>query len=340
MFKPKREQMNFFDIVYETTVPKNHFLRKLAKVLDWDSFEPQLSDLYYDTGRQAHNPVMMFKAIVLQFLYDLSDRKLQEQITGFMPFRWFLGLDPLALAPNYSAYCRFRDRLGEDKIAELFNQVVMSARSRKLVTDRLSIVDATVVKAKVDTYKMNAPLDDNDEQNGPKSKIDPDASYGHKTKNEPFFGYKAAVAVDADSGIATKVTATTGAQHDSKHFVEVCETQAKGTVADKGYDAPRNFAHLKKHKCRAGIIPKRRRGKKIGHIQARYRESKDYQWYYLHKHKRPLIERFFADAKCNHGLRVARYWSLTKMRIQATLTALAVNLKRMVRLMEPSAQKV
>lgn len=338
MFKPKREQMNFYDVVYETTVPQKHFLRKLDKTLGWDALELQLIDLYYDTGRHAHNPVMMFKAIVLQFLYDLSDRKLQEQITGFMPFRWFLGLDPLASAPDYSAYCRFRDRLGEDKIAELFNHVVTCARSKKLVTDRLSIVDATTVKARVDTYKMNAPSDDDDEQSGPKSKVDPDASYGHKTKNDPFFGYKAAVAVDADSGIATKVTVTTGSTHDSRHFIEVCDIQAKGTLADKGYDAPQNFAYLKKHRCRSGIIPKRRRGKKIGHIQARYTEPKDYQWYYLHKHKRPLVERFFADAKCNHGLRVARYWSLAKMRIQATLTALAVNLKRMTNLMEASAQ--
>jgi len=213
----------------------------------------------------------------LQFLYDLSDRKLQEQLTGFMPFRWFLNLDPLALPPDYSAYCRFRDRLGEKKIAELFNQVVMAARAASLVTDRLSIVDATHVRAKVDTYKMNHKSDD-DAPGGPKSKVDPDASYGYQNKKKPFFGYKAAVAMDADSGIVTKVTATSGRKHDSQHFIQVCDTLARGTTADKGYDSPENFTHLQTHGCRAAIIPKRRRGKRIGHIQARYAKTKDYLW--------------------------------------------------------------
>jgi transposase len=194
MYKPKRNQMSFYDKVYEITVPQDHFLRKLNRLLDWDSFEPQLAGLYRDQGRQAYNPVLMLKAIMLQFLYDLSDRKLEEQLTGFMPFRWFLGLDPLGLPPDYSAYCRFRERLGEEKIAQIFNQIVMTARAKKLVTDRLSIVDATHVRAKVDTFKMNSRSNDN-KPDGPKSKVDPDASYGYKSKDKPFFGYKVADAV-------------------------------------------------------------------------------------------------------------------------------------------------
>ncbi len=336
MFKPQRKQLSFYDKVYEVTVPQNHFLRKLNRLINWSDFEPQLACLYHDQGRRAHNPVMMFKAIILQFLYDLSDRKLEEQLTGFMPFRWFLNLDPMELPPDYSAYCRFRDRLGEEKIAELFNQVVMTARSAKLVTDRLSIVDATHVRAKVDTFKINNKSDD--DEHGPQSNVDSDATYGYKSKKKPFFGYKAAIALDSDSGIVTKVTATTGREHDSKHFIRVCDTQARGTSADKGYDSPENFTHLRNHRRRAAIIPKRRRGKKIGHVQARYPKYKDYLWYYLHKKKRPRVERFFADAKGNHGLGQARYWGLTKMRMQVTLTALAVNLKRMVTLWEASAQ--
>ena len=189
----------------------------------------------------------------------------------------------------------------------------------------------------MNTYKVNHKSDD-DEPGGPRRKVDPDASYGYKSKKKPFFGYKAAVALDADSGLVTKVAATSGREHDSKHFTEVCDTLARGTTADKGYDSPENFTHLQTHGCRAAIIPKRRRGKRIGHIQARYAETKDYLWYYLHKSKRLRVERFFAQAKGNHGLRQARYWGLDKMKIQLMFTALAVNLKRMVTLMETCVQ--
>lgn len=336
MYKPKRNQMSFYDKVYETTVPRNHFLRRLESLIDWQSFEPKLAGLYQDQGRLAHNPVLMFKALCLQFLYDLSDRKLEEQIIGFMPFRFFLGLDPLDSPPDHTAYCRFRDRLGEEKIAELFNTVITTARTKRLVSGRLSIVDATHVRAKVNTYKMNRRNDD--DQDGPKSSVDPDTTYGHKSKNDPFFGYKAAVAMDADSGIITRATATTGKEHDSRHFVEVCDIRARGTTADKGYDAPENFAYLQAHSCRAAIIPKRRRSRKNGHVKARYKLSKDRLWYYINKKQRPRIERFFGLAKRSYGLGQARYWSLAKMKLQLTLTALAINLKRMVTLVDRCAQ--
>ena len=337
MYKPKRNQMSFYDKVYETTVPRNHFLRKLECLIDWHSFEQKLAGLYQNQGRLAHNPVLMFKALCLQFLYDLSDRKLEEHIIGFMPFRFFLGLDPLDSPPDHTAYCRFRDRLGEDKIAELFNAVVTTARSKRLVSERLSIVDATHVRAKVNTYKMNRKSDD-DKPDGPKSSVDPDATYGHKNKNEPFFGYKAAVAMDADSGIITKTTATTGREHDSRHFVKVCDIQARGTTADKGYDVPENFAHLKAHGRRAAIIPKRRRGRKKGHVKARYWLCKDRLWYYINKKHRPRVERFFGLAKRSYGLRQARYWGLAKMKLQVMFTAMAINLKRMVTLVDRCAQ--
>jgi IS5 family transposase len=49
--------------------------------------------------------------------------------------------------------------------------------------------------------------------------------------------------------------------------------------------------------------------------------------------ERPKIERKFAEMKRFHGLREARYWGLAKTAIQFTMTAIACNLKRMVKLL-------
>jgi IS5 family transposase len=330
LYRRDRDQLGFFDAVYDVTVPQNHLVRKLEKTIDWSAFEPIFEDLYSEKGRHAHNPILMFKALVLQFLFDLSDRKLEEHLIGFMPFRWFLNLDPMGQPPDHTAYCRFRDRLGPDRTAELFGEVVRQARKLKLVKDRLSIVDATAIKAKVDTYRMNREKDDDDD--GPPSRVDPEASYGHKTKKKPFFGYKAAVSFDAGSAVVTRVTATTGRAHDSTHFREVCEPKASGVLADKGYDSLMNFVFLALRGQRAGIIPKALRGRKKGHIQNRYPGAKDYLWFCRHKGKRSLVERFFAETKQWHGLGQARYWGLDKTKVQVIMTALAYNLKRIVKL--------
>lgn len=332
MYKKKRTQLSFYDTIYDISVSKDHFLRKLNSVIDWKQFEHYFKRLHQSTvGKPAYNPLMKFKALVLQFLYDLSDRQLEEQLNDRISFRYFLGVDPTDSVPDHTVYCRFRDLLGAETIAQLFNEVVNQARSKRLVKDRLCIVDATHVQAKVNTYRMNTNRDD-DASSEPPSHVDPDASHGHKSKNKPFFGYKVGIGIDKDSNIITCVTATTGKDHDSTHFDDVADPYARAVTADKGYDTPDNFRLLKERKQSAAIMVKRRRGACRGHMKARYPNQKDYQIYYRLKKFRSFIEKIFATAKQWYGLTRARYWGLEKMKIQATMTMMAINLKRIVTL--------
>ena len=271
----------------------------------------------------------MFKALVLQFLYDLSDRELEENLNDRVSFRYFIGLGPLEPAPDHSNYCRFRDRLGDETIAELFNGVVSQARAKGLVKDRLCIVDATHVQAKVNTYRMNSERD-KDDPGSPPSKVDPDARFGHKSKNKPFFGYKVGIGMDKDTNIVTKVTATPGNEHDSTHFAAVADEKAETVTADKGYDAPENFKLIKERKQKAAIIVKRHRGQKKPRISAHYKTPSQYSWYYRMKKFRPLVEKIFGTAKQWYGLDRARYRGLAKMKIQALMTMMAMNLKRII----------
>lgn len=333
MQKSRRIQRSFFDLIYDHSVPANHFLRTLNESIDWTRFERHVEHLNSSgKGRPAHNALLMTKTLILQFLYDLSDRQLEEQIQDRISFRFFLGVDPADPIPDHTAYCRFRDRLGAETIAHLFNEVVEQARSKKLVKDRLCIVDATHVAAKVNTYRMNAEKKDNDSSDDPPSRIDPDARHGYKTKNKPFFGYKVAIGMDKSSSIITRVTATPGNEHDSTHFAVVADPAAKAVTADKGYDTPDNFTVLKKRKQRAAIMVKRRKGKQRGHINARYPQRKDYQFYYRLKSCRPLVEKIFGTAKQWYGLARAKYYGLKKMTIQAILTMMAINFKRIITL--------
>lgn len=332
MFKRARTQLSFFDAIYDRTVPPDHFLRQLKALIAWSQFQPLFDPLYpTGVGRRAHNPVLMWQACVLQFLYDLSDRALEDQLNDRMSFRYFLGLEPTASVPDHTTYCRFRDRLGAATIARLFNAVVDQARTHGLVTDRLCIVDATHVQARVDTYRMRQDRDDAETGFGvPPSVVDPEARYGHKSASKPFFGYRVAIGLDRDSHLITRVTATSGNMHDSLHFPLVADPHARAVTADKGYDTPENFLLLRERGQAAAIHVKRRRGRQRGHIQARYPDRAAYQQYYRLKRDRPQVERLFAIAKQWYGLHRARYWGLAKMQVQALMTMLAINLKRMV----------
>ena len=67
------------------------------------------------------------------------------------------------------------------RFADIFNQIDSLVRQKGLISDRLSIVDSTFLKAKVDTFRM---------QHNSDPVKDRDANYGYKQHNKPFFGYK------------------------------------------------------------------------------------------------------------------------------------------------------
>lgn len=75
MYKEQNKQTSFFgDLIYNQAIPKEHFLRKLSEVVDFSFVNEICEDLYCpDNGRPCWEPQVIFKAIFLQFLYDLSD---------------------------------------------------------------------------------------------------------------------------------------------------------------------------------------------------------------------------------------------------------------------------
>jgi len=333
MYKPENRQGSFFDEVYEKALPEDHFLRKLEALIGWERLENRLAPFYHEAGRDAHNPVLMFKLLVLQFLYDLSDRDLEESARDRISFRWFCRIDPMGGPPDYSAFCRFRDRIGAETIKGLFDDLVQSAAAQGFVVDQLSLVDATAIKAKVDIYKLKKPGGGDGPESGSAGGggPDPDARWGKKSKKKPFYGYKAHAAVDDGSELITKVEAMAADAHDGSVFPAVHDPHAEGVTADKAYDSAANFDLIRESGQLAAIIPKRKRGKKRGHVSGRY-EPWERGYYYRMKKRRPRVEHKFADGKLWHGLGVARYWGLAKVRLQVYMTALALNLKRMVAL--------
>ncbi len=74
-------QGSFFGMIYEELIPADHLLRQLAAAVDLTFVSETVSDCYCpDNGRPSWDPLVLFKVVFLQFLYDLSDREIEEQI--------------------------------------------------------------------------------------------------------------------------------------------------------------------------------------------------------------------------------------------------------------------
>jgi IS5 family transposase len=315
-------QSSFFAMIYEELIPSDHLLRRLSAAVDF-SFVPDLvSDCYCpDNGRPSWDPLVLFKMVFLQFLYDLPDRQVEEQVNLHLACKWFVGLQPEEVAPDHTGLCRFRARLGPDKFQAIFNRIVAQAREAGLVHDRLRIIDATHLAAKVDLFRLPPNLSGDGPARAAGSP-DPDARFGRKSATKSFYGYKEHLATDADSELITAVAVTPGNVADSEVFEPLVDRSAREVTADKGYDTNANHQHLEANGQRSSIIVKKNRV----NPQMMGRADPD------SCRKRPSIERKFAEQKKCHGLRQARYWGLAKVTIQVLIVCMVVNCKRMAKL--------
>jgi IS5 family transposase len=337
MYAERDKQLSFYDEpIYSQTVPFDHFLRKLNVAIDFTFVNELCKELYCpDNGRPSWEPQLLFKALFLQFLYNLNDYTVEDEINDRMSFKYFLGLPVNEKGPDHSTLFKFRDRLGTERFSQIFNKIVEVARAHKLISNKLYIVDSTDVKAKVDMFRVTEEIQKSKNENGNDSNPndgggfttpDTDAKFGRKSKNKKFYGYKEHLCMDAESEIIVGRKTTPGNEPDGDHFQDVIpdESLPKVATADKSYDDKKNHEYLKENGIRNGIILKKNHTKEYTYPQRKSIVARKY---------RPLIEHKNAELKRWHLLSRARFWGIARVSMQCCLTAIVVNCKRIVKLL-------
>jgi len=136
--------------VFDIVVPADHYLRKVAATIDFERFRPRLAEAYSaGMGRPSVDPVRMLKILFLRFHYKLSDRQVSARATTDMAFRWFLDWPVGYAVPHHTGGTYFRKRIGVERFAQIFQELVTQAREAGLVRDRLRLKDATHMLADV-----------------------------------------------------------------------------------------------------------------------------------------------------------------------------------------------
>jgi IS5 family transposase len=191
-------------------------LDDVHNIINWGEIEQTLSNLYTSkTPASAYPPIMMFKILILQAWYALSDEALEKQIARDLMFRRFIDLSLSEAVPDHSTIWRFRQLLNTENLLEaLLEQINHHLEQNSIIVSlgSINIIDATVIEAKQSRKRKG--------RNGNNTQ-DPEADYNVKIaadgKRKTTYGYKMHANTDED-GFVKKMTYTTGNVHDSKEF--------------------------------------------------------------------------------------------------------------------------
>ena len=225
-------------------------LEKLNHAIDWELFRPQLTKVFKKQakgagGRPPYDYVMLFKVLVLQRIYNLSDDQTEYQINDRMSFMRFLGLGLGDRVPDAKTIWLYRDTLTKaNVIRELFDLFNAQLEDAGLITHTGTIVDATFVEVprqhnhhneNEDIKKGNVPDAWKKPENIHKlRRKDMDARWTRKGR-EFHFGYKDHVKADADSKLITDYTVTPANVHDSQPMPTMINETDKAVYADSAY---------------------------------------------------------------------------------------------------------
>ncbi len=141
----------FADMMVKRKTKPNNFLDKIQSLVKWNEIERLLSPLHSAVeGAPSYPPLCMFKMLLLQQWYALSDPDTEEAVNDRLSFRRFCGFSLSESIPDYSTLCRFRNELSEHGLGEaLFESFNVQLDSLGLVLREGTLIDATVVEANV-----------------------------------------------------------------------------------------------------------------------------------------------------------------------------------------------
>ena len=145
------DQRSFLDAFLPAGFGRNEQLERILRLIDWERIEALVSSVRPgETGRPPYDPLSMFKALLLQQWYGLSDPGLEEALLDRVSFRRFCGLALDAATPDETTLCRFRNALKQAGLGEaLFAEILGQLEAAGFVLKTGTLIDATLVRSAV-----------------------------------------------------------------------------------------------------------------------------------------------------------------------------------------------
>lgn len=312
-------QESFIDALLPAGFGRNERLERIERLVDWERMARLMAGVRSgETGRPPYEPLAMFKALLLQQWYGLSDPGLEEALLDRVSFRRFCGLALDAATPDETTLCRFRTALRQAGLGEaLFQEVLAQLEAAGFVLKTGTLIDATLVRSSGRT----PPSGSTPRGTESRSPHDPDADWTrHGPGRRLFFGYKAHIAVDHGSGLIRARQLTGAKTYESEVADALVLGDEKAVYADKAYEKRTRREALK----RRGIKDR------IQHRRHKHQKALP-RWQAVHNRLigriRQAIERTFSQLKGRYRFTRVRYRGLEANAFHLDLIAIAYNLR-------------
>jgi IS5 family transposase len=203
------------------------FLSEMDAVVPWVRLMGLITPHYPKAGPKGGRPPMLLETMLriyfLQNWYALSDPMAEETLYDSEAMRCFAGIElGDDRIPDETTILNFRHLLERHGLTEAIFAEVNAHLADKGITLRSgTLVDATIIDAPSST------------KNKAKAR-DPEMS-STKKGNDWFFGMKAHIGVDAESGVTHSLETSTAKLHDSRVWDELLHGNETSVWADKGY---------------------------------------------------------------------------------------------------------
>jgi len=229
-------QLSWTEALFPGGLKGSSRLDRLTELVRWYRFEKLLGRLRSEgPGRPGYRPLAMFKALLLQSLYGLSDAELEEALVDRLSFRRFVGLGLEDEVPDHTTISRFRSKLIKaDVLEKLFAELDKQLETAGVILKRGTMLDATLIETAAPAPKEG------------ERPLDPDARLtSRKGKTGTTYGYKAHVGVDEGSGLIRSVITTPANVNDTVPADQLVRGDERVVWGDAAYHTHAREAALK-----------------------------------------------------------------------------------------------
>ncbi len=311
-------------------------LPRLESIVDWNGFKPLLKVIYQkkrksNAGRKPWDTILMFKMLVLQSLYNLSDDQTEYQVRDRLSFQRFLGLSPHDTVPDSKTLWLFREHLAQQGLVEkLFNAFDQQLWYSGFIPKGGQIIDASLVNVPKNRNKRDENKDIKEgrtpeewvDQPNMKCQKDLDARWTKK-HGKAHYGYKNHINIDNKDKLIRRYAVTHAAVHDSQVFDEILDEENSGRSvwADSAYRSAKQEKHLEEEGYDSRIHHKGTRARALNKIEQASNHARS--------KTRVRVEHVFGDQSNTQGGVLVRTKGIARVAVKIGMMNLAYNMRRL-----------